>query len=247
MKDIPGVVNIRSNTGRGSSVVNVFFNWRVDMEQSELHVHSRLSQVRSQPARHRRRPRLPPDVFGVSDHRHQPDQHRPVAPGALTVAADDDHQAALSPHPRRGPRRPRGRPRARVPRHRRSAAASRRNSSSLPQVTDALVKNNLVAAGGLHEEKDTALPHARRRPRHIDPARSRTSSSPDRRAARCASATSPRSVPAAEPADHHRHRRRRRRPCCINVRSQPDGSTLDIADELKREMRELQRRSCRRT
>src|SRR3954469_20451222 len=46
MKDIPGVVNIRSNTGRGSSVVDVFFNWRVDMEQSELHVRSRLAQVR---------------------------------------------------------------------------------------------------------------------------------------------------------------------------------------------------------
>src|SRR3954454_11307795 len=47
MKDIPGVVNIRSSTGRGSSVVNVFFNWRVDMEQSELHVRTRLSQVRA--------------------------------------------------------------------------------------------------------------------------------------------------------------------------------------------------------
>src|SRR5205085_8829683 len=47
MKDIPGVVSIRSNTGRGSSVVNVFFNWQVDMEQSELHVRTRLSQVRS--------------------------------------------------------------------------------------------------------------------------------------------------------------------------------------------------------
>ena len=47
MKDIPGVQSIRSTTGRGSSVVNVFFNWRVDMEQSELHVRTRLSQVRS--------------------------------------------------------------------------------------------------------------------------------------------------------------------------------------------------------
>ena len=46
MKDVPGVVSIRSNTGRGSSVVNVFFNWRVDMEQSELHVRSRLQRRR---------------------------------------------------------------------------------------------------------------------------------------------------------------------------------------------------------
>src|SRR6476620_3598147 len=48
MKDAPGVVSIRSNTGRGSSVVNVFFNWHVDMEQAELHVRARLAQARSQ-------------------------------------------------------------------------------------------------------------------------------------------------------------------------------------------------------
>src|SRR4249919_1386820 len=47
MKDIPGVVNIRSNTGRGSAVVNVFFNWRVDMEKTELDVRARLAQARS--------------------------------------------------------------------------------------------------------------------------------------------------------------------------------------------------------
>src|SRR5437763_1796040 len=47
MKDIPGVVSVRSATGRGSAEVNVFFNWNVAMIQSELHVHSRLSQIRS--------------------------------------------------------------------------------------------------------------------------------------------------------------------------------------------------------
>src|SRR5947199_2042749 len=48
MKDIPGVVSVRSATGRGSAEVNVFFNWSVDMQKSELHVHGRLSQIRSQ-------------------------------------------------------------------------------------------------------------------------------------------------------------------------------------------------------
>ena len=47
MKDIPGVVNVRSATGRGAAEVNVFFNWSVDMEKSELHVQSRLSQIRA--------------------------------------------------------------------------------------------------------------------------------------------------------------------------------------------------------
>ncbi len=47
MKDIPGVATVRSATGRGSAEVNVFFNWRVDMIQSELYVLGRLSQIRS--------------------------------------------------------------------------------------------------------------------------------------------------------------------------------------------------------
>ncbi len=47
MKDIPGVVTIRSATGRGSAEVNVFFNWKVDMIQSELYALGRLSQIRA--------------------------------------------------------------------------------------------------------------------------------------------------------------------------------------------------------
>ena len=47
MKDIPGAASVRSATGRGSAEVNVFFNWKVDMIQSELYVNSRLAQIRS--------------------------------------------------------------------------------------------------------------------------------------------------------------------------------------------------------
>ena len=47
MKDIPGSVNIRSATGRGSAEINVFFNWHTDMVQAELYVLGRLSQIRS--------------------------------------------------------------------------------------------------------------------------------------------------------------------------------------------------------
>src|ERR1039458_1894701 len=48
MKDIPGALTVRSSTKRGSSQINVFFNWRVDMVQSELYVLGRLSQIRSE-------------------------------------------------------------------------------------------------------------------------------------------------------------------------------------------------------
>jgi CzcA family heavy metal efflux pump len=46
MKDIPGAVSVRSATKRGSAQINIFFNWRVDMERSELYVLGRLSQIR---------------------------------------------------------------------------------------------------------------------------------------------------------------------------------------------------------
>jgi CzcA family heavy metal efflux pump len=47
LKDIPGAVTVRSSTKRGSAQINVFFNWNVDMSQSELYVLGRLSQIRS--------------------------------------------------------------------------------------------------------------------------------------------------------------------------------------------------------
>ncbi len=47
IKDIPGAVNIRSATGRGSAEINVFFTWQTDMIQAELYVLGRLSQIRS--------------------------------------------------------------------------------------------------------------------------------------------------------------------------------------------------------
>jgi CzcA family heavy metal efflux pump len=46
MKEIPGAISVRSATKRGSAQVNVFFNWQVDMPQSELYVLGRLAQIR---------------------------------------------------------------------------------------------------------------------------------------------------------------------------------------------------------
>lgn len=47
VKGIPGVVTIRSSTGRGSAEVNVFFNWRTDMVRAELYVLGKIAQVKS--------------------------------------------------------------------------------------------------------------------------------------------------------------------------------------------------------
>jgi CzcA family heavy metal efflux pump len=46
MKYIPGTVDIRSTTARGSAAINVFFDWSTNMVESELFVLSRLSQIR---------------------------------------------------------------------------------------------------------------------------------------------------------------------------------------------------------
>ncbi len=47
MKDIPGAINIRSTTGRGSAAINVFFDWSTDMTEAEQYVLGRLSQIQS--------------------------------------------------------------------------------------------------------------------------------------------------------------------------------------------------------
>ena len=45
MKDIPGVRTVRSKTGRGSAEINVFFTWQTDMQEAELFVQGRLAVV----------------------------------------------------------------------------------------------------------------------------------------------------------------------------------------------------------
>lgn len=47
MKDIPGAKQIKSVTGRGSAEISIFFNWQVDMVQSELYVLGRLGQIKN--------------------------------------------------------------------------------------------------------------------------------------------------------------------------------------------------------
>ncbi|HEU6449510.1 MAG TPA: efflux RND transporter permease subunit [Verrucomicrobiae bacterium] len=47
IKSIPGVTSVQSSTMRGSSVINVIFNWGTDMERAEVYVMGRLSEIRS--------------------------------------------------------------------------------------------------------------------------------------------------------------------------------------------------------
>ncbi|MCL2647116.1 MAG: efflux RND transporter permease subunit [Phycisphaerales bacterium] len=235
MKDVPGVVNIRSSTGRGSSVVNVFFNWHVDMEQSELHVRSRLAQVRSNLPQSvdASAYRMTFSVFPIigisltSDKRSLPE---------LTVAAED----AIKPRFLRIPGVARvdlvG---SREPEYHIVADPLRlaANHLDLTQVVDVLGKSNLVAAGGLHEERDTLfLTLVDGRLHDIADIENLVVAMQEDHPVRIRDFA--RVMKAAEPAatvvtaDG-------KESVLIMVRSQPDGSTLDIAAALKNEIKAL--------
>ena len=238
MKDVPGAVSVRSNTGRGSSVINVFFNWRVDMEASELHVRARLAQARnSLPAALQARTfRLTFSVFPIAGISLTSAQR---SLSDLTVAAED----VIKPRFLRIPGVARvdlvgGRePEFHVVADPLRLAAQ---NLSLTQVADALGKTNLVAAGGLHEEKDTLFltlvdgrAHGIADIENVVVAVIQDHPVRIRDFARVEKSSEPAStVVTANGAQS----------VLIMVRSQADGSTVDIVDQLHAEIRSLKTR-----
>jgi CzcA family heavy metal efflux pump len=237
MKDIAGAVAVRSATGRGSAEINVFFNWQVDMVQSELYVLGRLGQIRSQlPATANatvwRLTFAAFPIIGVSL----------TSPTRDTTELWETARYALKPRFLRIP----GVARVdivggRTPEYHvvvdtlRLAAAG----LTLPEISDALVKNNVVAPTGLHEENNTLyLTVVDGRLRDIDEIAALTVAVTDghpvqiRDFARVERGPEPVfNVVTADGVNA----------VLLNLRSQPDGSTLDIADALKAEIGALKR------
>jgi CzcA family heavy metal efflux pump len=235
MKDIPGVITIRSATGRGSAEVNVFFNWKVDMVQSELYVLGRLSQIRAT---------LPStaetEVYRVTF------SNFPIIGVSLTSLRRDQTELweiaryELKPRFLQIP----GVARVdlvggRTPEYHIVVDPVRLQAVglTLTQVTEALNKNNLVASTGLHEEnrmlylavvdgrvrsikeiEDFPVTVAGRHPVLV------------RDFARVGRGPEP--VFNVVTADGQEA-------VLINIYSQPDGSTLDIADRLTEDMKVL--------
>ncbi len=237
MKDIPGAVTVRSATERGSAEVNVFFNWHVDMVQSELYVLGRLAQISSE---------LPPTastsvsrvtfsafpIIGVSL----------TSPTRDLTSLWDTAQYSLKPRFLQihgvarvdivGGRRPEYH--VLVDPLRLQAAGL-----SLPDLTGALVKNNLIAPAGMMEENYHLYLTT------VD--------------GRVHSATDIENLVVAASADHPVRLRdvarvergpepvftvvtaEGRNAVLLNVQSQPDGSTLDIANALKAQLQQLRR------
>jgi len=237
MKDIPGSVTIRSTTGRGSAEISVFFNWQVDMIQSELFVHSRLGQIRST---------LPGTasttvwrltfsafpIIGVSL----------TSPKRSSTELWEMARYELKPRFLRIP----GVARVdlvggRTPEYHVVVDPARLSAAglSLPQVTDALAKNTLITPTGMHEENHTLyLTVVDGRVHSIEdienltvavagahPIRVRDFARVERGPEPVFNVVSAEGVPAV----------------LLNIRSQPDGSTLDIARDLKLVLRDLKK------
>ncbi len=238
MKDIPGTVSVRSATGRGSAEVNVFFNWSVDMPQSELQVYSRLSQIRS----------TLPSTVTTSVYRLTFSAF-PIIGLSLTTTAERSQaemwevaRYTIKPRLLRVPGVARvdlvgGRP----PEYHVRVDPLRLESYqlALSQVSDALAKNNLIGAAGLHDENHqlylTVVDARVKKAADIADLVVAQSESGPVRVKDFAEV-----LPGEEPqfnivtADG-------KRAVLLNVRSQPDGSTVAIADDINRELRQLRR------
>ena len=236
MKDIPGAVSVRSATGRGSAEVNVFFNWQVDMIQSELYVNSRLAQIRSS---------LPPTATAVIWRLTF--SAFPIIGVSLTSPTRDIMKLWETARYDIKPRFLRVPGVARVdlvggrtPEYHIIVDPLRLNAAhlTLAQITDTLIKTNLVTPTGMHEEDHTLyLAVVDGRVHDINEIENVTITLVNGRPLRLKDFArverAPEPVFNTVTADGVNA-------VLLNIRSQPDGSTLDIADGLKAEMRALQ-------
>lgn len=237
MKDIPGSQSVKSATGRGSAEINVFFNWSVDMVQSELYVVGRLSQIRGT---------LPPtastSVFRLTFSAFPIIGISLTSPTRELTALWETARYTLKPRFLQIP----GVARVdlvggRAPEFHVVIDPTRLQAAGLglTQVTDALTRNNLVAPAGMHEENHTlylAVVDARARTaRDIGaivvameqgvPIRVQDVARVERGEEPVFNVVTADGVNAV----------------LLNVRSQPDGSTLEIARQISGQLRQLAR------
>ncbi|MCF7975018.1 MAG: efflux RND transporter permease subunit [Phycisphaerae bacterium] len=235
MKDIPGVTTIRTATGRGSAEINVFFNWRVDMVQSELYVLGRLSQIQST---------LPPDTE-TRVHRLTFSAFPIIGVSLTSETRDITHLWETARYDLK-PRFLRISGVARVDlvggrttEYHVTVDPIRLQSAqlSLSEVTDALTQNNLVSPAGMHEENHslylTVVDGRLRGPEDIDDFVVKVVKGRPIRIGDVATvARGPEPIYNIVTADG-------REAVLLNIRSQPDGSTLNIAHALKQTLEAL--------
>jgi CzcA family heavy metal efflux pump len=235
MKDLPGAVTVRSTTSRGTADVNVFFDWNVDMEKAELYVLSRLAQLRSslpataQTTSYRltfsafpiagisltSEKRSISELWEIARYSIKPRflQVPGVARVDLVGGRTPEIQIVVNP--------------ARL-----SAL-----HLSLPQVTDSLAKTNVISPVGMHEENDTLyLAVVDGRVHDIPEIEDLIVASTDGHPIRVRDFA--RVLPGEAP-EFNVVTAGGVNAVLINVRSQPDGSTLQIVDQVKSILREV--------
>ena len=237
MKDIRGVTTVRSATGRGAAEISVFFTWKVPMIESELYVLSRLSQIRSSlPATAETTVfRLTFSAFpiiGVSltsntrgiielweTARYNLKLRFLRIPGVARVdlvgGRTPEYHIVVNP-----------------------LLLSAANLT-LSQVAEALNNNNFVAPAGMHEENHTLyLTVVDGRVHSIQDIENFVVRSADGHPVRVKDFAKvmrgPEPIFNVVTADG-------KNAVLINVRSQPDGSTLDIAKALRTQLKDLKR------
>jgi CzcA family heavy metal efflux pump len=237
MKEIPGCQTIRSSTGRGTTEIDVFFSWDVDMRQSELYALGRIAQIR---------PSLPSTVstevyrmnFSVF----------PIIGVSLTGASLNLTQSwelaryQLKPQLLRIPGV------ARVdlvgglaPEYSISVDTIRVAAAGLDfkSVCDTLAKTNTVIPTGIDQEDHSLfLTVVDGRMKNVEQLQSMLLAAPNNKTirlkdiARVERASEPAmSIVTANGSDA----------VLLNIFSQPDGSTLDIADSVHRELDEMRK------
>jgi CzcA family heavy metal efflux pump len=229
MKDLPGAVTVRSTTSRGSADVNVFFGWNVDMEKAELYVLSRLGQLRgSLPATAQTTAyRLTFSAFPIagisltSDKRSISElweiarydikprflQVPGVARVDLVGGRTPEIQIVVNP------------------------AKLAALHLSLPQITDSLAKTNVISPVGMHEENDTLyLAVVDGRVHDIAEVEDLVVASTDGHPIRVRDFAR---VKPGEAPEFNVVTAGGVNAVLLNVRSQPDGSTLEIVDRVK--------------
>ena len=235
MKEIQGVTNVRSSTGRGSGTVDVFFNWNTDMTQAELFVLSRLSQLRSSL----------PATASTNVHRLTFSAF-PILGISLTSKTRGISELWETARYTIKPRFLRIPGIARVdltggsaPEFHIVADPARMEALhlSLNQISDELAKINLIASAGLHEENHLlylTLVDGRARTRNEIENLAVASLDGHPVLIKDFATVKPGNEPVytvvTAAGDNA---------VLLNIRSQPDGSTLDIADQVKEELKAL--------
>jgi len=251
MKDIPGVRTVRSKTGRGSAEINVFFTWQTDMVQAELFVQGRLAVVQKA---------LP--ATASSAVWRLTFAAFPVVGLSLTGPAHSLTELWETARYTLGPRL------LRIPGVARTGIVGGRAPEyhvivdplrlqavnlSLAQVTDALVRNNLIAPTGmLEEDYKLYLTVVDGRVHTVEDIENLTVSvSGNAPLAGAVQAVASGAHPIRI-KDFARVERSQEpafnivtangvNAVLLNVYSQPDGSTLDIARQLKQELESLKK------